>query len=295
MHGDRPLRLATRGSAQARTQAREVAEALMKANPDLVVELVFVETLGDRTQHAEVPLHTIGGQGVFVKEIQHAVLRGDADMAVHSAKDLPSEAADGLRLAAFCTRRDARDVLVGASLADLPVGATVATGAVRRRAQLTVVRPDLQFVELRGNIHTRLGKVPAGGAIVMAAAALEVLDLLGEIADYLPTASFVPSPGQGCVAAECRLDDEEMIGLLGSIDHQPTRHAVEIERAFLAELGSGCSLPVGAHVGDGSLTAFLASADLGRHLIESITLPDDHDVAVARSAALARSMHEQLS
>ncbi|MEY2444319.1 MAG: hydroxymethylbilane synthase [Ilumatobacteraceae bacterium] len=294
MPGDRPLRLATRGSAQARTQARGVAEALMRSDPDLVVELVFVETLGDRTQHDEVPLHTIGGQGVFVKEIQNAVLRGDADMAVHSAKDLPSEAAEGLRLAAFCARRDARDVLVGATLADLAAGATVATGSVRRRAQLTVARPDLQFVELRGNIHTRLGKVPPGGAIVMAAAALEVLDMLGEIAEYLPPASFVPSPGQGCVAVECRADDDAMISVLSTVDHQQTREAVEIERAFLAELGSGCSLPVGAYVCDGSLIAFLASADLGRHVIESIGLAGDHGVAVASSAALARSMHERV-
>ncbi len=248
MHGDRPLRLATRGSAQARTQARGVAEALMKANPDVTVELVFVETLGDRTQHAEVPLHTIGGQGVFVKEIQQAVRRGDADVAVHSAKDLPSTTAEGLLLAAFCERRDPRDALIGATLAGLPIGATVATGAVRRRAQLTVVRPDLRFVELRGNIHTRLGKVPTGGAIVMAAAALEILGLQHEITDYLAPASFVPSPGQGCVAVECRADDDAMITALECIDHGRTRQAVEVERAFLAELGSGCSLPVGAHV-----------------------------------------------
>ena len=126
-----------------------------------------VETLGD--QRTDVPLHQIGGQGVFVKEVQRAVLRGDADLAVHSAKDLPSAQADGLRLAAFCERRDARDALVGASLDSLPSGATVATGSVRRRAQLHAVRPDLAFVELRGNIHTRLSKVPDGGAIVMAA------------------------------------------------------------------------------------------------------------------------------
>ncbi|MGZ6983159.1 MAG: hydroxymethylbilane synthase [Ilumatobacteraceae bacterium] len=295
MHGARPLRLATRGSAQARTQAQVVADTLMAANPDRIVELAFVETLGDRTQHAEVPLHTIGGQGVFVKEIQHAVLRGEADMAVHSAKDLPSAAAEELHLAAFCERRDARDALIGSTLAGLPVGATVATGSVRRRAQLAAARHDLQFVELRGNIHTRLGKVPPNGAIVMAAAALEILGLLAEIDDYLPPASFVPSPGQGCVAVECRADDAEMIHVLASIDHHPTRQAVEVERAFLAELGSGCSLPVGAHAVDRRLTAFLAAADHSRHLIETIELPDDHVLAVGRSADLARSMHDRLT
>ena len=266
----------------------------MAANPGRTVELVFVETLGDRTQHADIPLHTIGGQGVFVKEVQAALLRGDADIAVHSAKDLPSTTAEGLTLAAFCKRRDPRDVLIGSTLEALPQGASVATGSVRRRAQLTVVRPDLQFRELRGNIHTRLGKVPDGGAIVMAAAALDVLDLLGEISDYLPPATFVPSPGQGCVAIECRSDDTDMIDVLVTVDHGPTRQAVEVERAFLAELGSGCSLPVGAHAGARTLTAFLGSADRRQHLTETIDLTDDHDLALARSADLARSMHKRL-
>ena len=294
MNAGRTLRLATRGSAQARTQSQVVADALMAANPGRTVELVFVETLGDRTQHDNVPLHTIGGQGVFVKEVQSAVLRGDADMAAHSAKDLPSLTADGLQLAAFCARRDARDALVGSTLAGLANGAPVATGSVRRRAQLKVGRPDLHFLELRGNIHTRLGKVPPGGAIVMAAAALQVLDLVSEITDYLPPASFVPSPGQGCVAVECRFDDDEIASLLATIDHAPTRLAVEVERAFLAELGSGCSLPVGAHAADGSLTVFLGAADGARHITESIVLPSDHEHAVARSAELARSVHDRL-
>ncbi len=187
-------------------------------------------------------------------------------------------------------RRDARDVLIGATLADLPSGARVATGSVRRRAQLAAARPDLQFLELRGNIHTRLGKVPTGGAIVMAAAALEILGLMHEIAEYLPPDAFVPSPGQGCVAIECRADDHEMITALAAIDHEPSRLAVEVERAFLAELGSGCSLPVGAHVTGGVLTAFLATADGSHHSVERITLPAAHDRAVAAGAALARSM-----
>ena len=294
MHGDRPLRLATRGSAQARTQAQAVADALMAAHPGRTVELVFVETLGDRTQHADIPLHTIGGQGVFVKEVQSAVLRGDADIAAHSAKDLPSVTADGLQLEAFCKRRDARDVLVGATLAGLPSGAEVATGSVRRRAQLSVVRPDLEFLELRGNIHTRLGKIPDGGAIVMAAAALDILGLLDQISDYLPPATFVPSPGQGCVAIECRQGDAEMVEVLEAIDDAPSRRAVEVERAFLAELGSGCSLPVGAHATAHTLTAFLGAADGADHVVETVELPDEHDDALARGAALARAMRDRL-
>jgi hydroxymethylbilane synthase len=294
MHGDRPLRLATRRSAQAQTQAQAVADALMAAQPGRVVELVLVDTMGDRPQYADVPLHTIGGQGVFAKDVQNAVLCGDADMASHSAKDLPAVAADGLQLGAFCKRRDPRDVLVGASLEGLPHGADVATGSVRRRAQLARVRPDLHFRELRGNIHTRLGKVPPGGAIVMAAAALDILGLSELIADYLTPAIFVPSPGQGCVAIECRSDDDEMLATLAAVDHEPSRRAVEVERAFLAELGAGCSLPVGAHASAGVLMAFLAADDCSQHLIETIDLPEDHNLAIARSVALARSMHDRL-
>ena len=128
----------------------------------------------------------------------------------------------------------------------------------------------------------------------MAAAALEVLGLLGEISEYLPPATFVPSPGQGCVAVECRADDDRMIELLGTVDHAPTRRSVELERAFLAELGSGCSLPVGAHATDRILTAFLAADDRSRYLTETVELPDDHEAAISCSVELARSMHTWL-
>ena len=260
------LRLATRGSAQATAQSTAVADALRAAHPGLEVELVFVETLGD--QRADVPLHQMGGQGVFVKEVQRAVLDGAADIAVHSAKDLPSTTAEGLQLAAFCARRDARDALVGRSLVDLPEGATVATGSVRRRALLSSVRPDLEFVELRGNIATRLSKLPDGGALVMAVAALEILGLTHRIAELLPTDTFVPAPGQGCVAVECRADDRSTAALLTAIDDAATRTVVSAERAFLAELGSGCSLPVGAHAVGSTITGFLADPATGLHLVQ---------------------------
>jgi hydroxymethylbilane synthase len=280
----RTLRLATRGSAQATAQSTGVAEALQRAHPDLVVELVFVETLGD--QRLDAPLHTIGGQGVFVKEVQRAVLVGQADLAVHSAKDLPSIVADGMQLASFCARRDARDALVGAALADLPHGATVATGSVRRRALLQAQRPDLEFVELRGNIHTRLGKLPEGGALVMAVAALEILGLTDCIAEYLPVDTFVPAPGQGCVAIECRAGDDEVAALLGAVDHAPSRRAVEAERAFLAELGTGCSLPVAAHAVGDRLLGFLAAPASGRSVRGQSPLAD--------AATLARRLQSEL-
>jgi hydroxymethylbilane synthase len=262
------LRIATRGSAQARTQAEVVAAQLRAAHAGLEVELVLVETTGDR--RTDVPLHEIGGQGVFVKEVQQAVLDGRADLAVHSAKDLPSTPTAGLVIGAVTERRDPRDVLIGCKLNDLVAGATVATGSVRRRAQLSVLRSDLTFVELRGNIHTRLAKVPDGGAIVMAAAALEVLGILDEVAASSPVETMavdvmVPQVGQGAVAVECAERASATRDLLAAIEHGPTRQAVDCERAFLAELGSGCSLPVGAHavvVGEGELClrTFLAGA-----------------------------------
>ena len=276
------LRLATRSSAQARTQAEVVARLIEASVPNCSVELVFVDTTGDQRQ--DVALHQIGGQGVFVKEVQVAVLEGRADLAVHSAKDLPSTSTDGLVIGAFGSRRDPRDALVGRSLSELADGATVATGSVRRRAQLAGLRPDLQFVELRGNIQTRLSKVPDGGAIVMAAAALEVLGLTDRIAEAFAPEVFVPQVGQGAVAAECRVDDERALAVLRAVDHEPTRREVELERAFLAEIGSGCSLPVGAHVTGRRMLTYLARDDGSVHRGD-VDLGGGDDVAIARRAA----------
>jgi hydroxymethylbilane synthase len=279
------VRLATRSSPQARTQAQGVADALAAAT-GCTTELVFVDTTGDRRQ--DVPLHVIGGQGVFVKEVQQAVLDGRADVAVHSAKDLPSVAHEALRLGAFLVRRDAADALVGRPLVDLPAGAPVASGSVRRRAELAAVRPDLTFVELRGNIATRLSKVPDGGSIVMAVAALQVLDITDLIAERLAPEVFVPAVGQGCVAVEARAGDVATLELVAAVDDAATRHAVEVERSFLAELGSGCSLPVGAHVAGGVLHTFLAAEGGGTVARDSAVLaldPADHEVARSLAAA----------
>lgn len=286
----RPLRMATRASAQARTQAEHAARSIEAACPGATVELVFVETTGDRRQ--DVPLHTIGGQGVFVKEIQRAVLDGRADISAHSAKDLPSTDEPDLTLGAFCERRSAADALVGRSLEQLTRGATVATGAVRRRAQLAAVRPDLVFAELRGNIQTRLGRIPDGGSIVMAVAALEVLDLTELVAQELDPEVFVPAIGQGCVAIECRSDDSESREMLAAIDHAPTRRAVQIERTFLATLGSGCTLPVGAHVIGDELHGFLAGEQPGTGRRRTIVLRGGEELAQA--AALAHELRDSV-
>ena len=183
---------------------------------------------------------------MFVKEVQAAVLAGRADVAVHSAKDLPSEPTPGLVLAAVPRRADPRDALAGARLRDLRPGAVVATGSVRRRAQLAWLRPDLRFTSVRGNIATRLGKVPAGGALVVAAAALERLDLAAA-AEILDPAVMLPQVGQGAIGVECRAEDRATAEVLEAVDHPATHVAVRAERAFLAWLGSGCDLPVGAH------------------------------------------------
>ena len=236
----RVLRIATRASPLARWQAERVATLLGEA-----CEVVAVESLGDRVQ--DRPIHELGGQGVFVKEVQAAVQRGDADLAVHSAKDLPSgPSPDGLVLACVPERADVRDCLVGSTLGDLAPGAKVATGSVRRRAQLAALRPDLAFVELRGNMATRLAKVPPGGAVVAAAAALQRLGWADRITQLLDPEVLLPQVAQGALAVECRADDADAVARLARIEDPVARRRVDAERAFLARLGGGCDLPVGA-------------------------------------------------
>ena len=239
------LRAATRGSALARWQTDHVARLL---GGD--VSAVVVETEGDR--RTDVPIEAIGGRGVFVKEVQAAVLDGRADFAVHSAKDLPSSPElqpAGLVIACVPERGDPRDALVGSTLDGLAVGGLVATGSVRRRVQLANLRPDLSFTGLRGNIETRLSKVGAGvDAVVVAAAALARLDRPeAATADVLDPDVLLPQVAQGALAIECRADDERVLTALARIEHGPSRRAVDAERAFLSELGGGCDLPVGAH------------------------------------------------
>ncbi|MDP8988312.1 MAG: hydroxymethylbilane synthase [Actinomycetota bacterium] len=261
------LRIATRGSALARWQAQHVADGLRGRHAGLVVDLVVVETLGDRSP--ERAIWELGGQGVFVKEVQAAVLDGRADLAVHSAKDLPSSpslATPGLVLAAVPERGDPRDVLVGRSLSAIPAGGTVATGSSRRRAQLVDLRPDLTFAGLRGNIETRLASARQFSAVVVAAAALERLGRRAEVAEVLEPAVMVPQVGQGALAVECRQDDAVTLTLVAALDHRPSRRAVEAERGFLATLGGGCELPAGAfavEAPDGALRlrAVLATLD----------------------------------
>jgi hydroxymethylbilane synthase len=243
------LRAATRTSPLARWQTDHVGALLRAAGVD--VAQVIVDTLGDRTQSIGTPLHNLGGQGVFVKEVQAAVLRGDADIAVHSAKDLPSTTAEGLVLAGIPLRGDVRDALIGSTLADLREGARVGTSSVRRQAQLLSLRPDLDVVSIRGNVGTRITRVGELDAIVLAAAPLDRLGLIDELltrfpVERLPVEVMLPMVAQGAIAVECREDDHATRALLEAITDWETSMEVTAERAYLAELGGGCDLPVGA-------------------------------------------------
>lgn len=288
----RRLRVATRGSALARWQADHVAVLAQKAEPGLDVETVVVVTSGDRRR--DVPIWELGGKGMFVKEVQAAVLEGRADVAVHSAKDLPSLTPDGLVIGAVPERADVRDALVGAALDALPSGAVVATGSLRRRAQLAHVRPDLRFDSLRGNMATRLARTDDAevDAVVVAAAALDRLGLSDRIAERLDPDMMLPQVGQGALAVECRTEDTDTRCLLDRIEHTPSRRAVDAERGFLVELGGDCSVPAAAHAtlaGDRlRVRGLVASAD-GRTVVR-------HELAgpASSGAALGRSVARQL-
>ena len=274
------LRVATRGSALARWQAERVLDRLGGAG-----ELVVITTAGDRDR--DTPIHTLGGQGVFVSEVQDAVADGRADIAVHSAKDLPPITPPGLRLASIPERADARDALVGASLDTLPTGARVGTGSVRRRAQLAHHRPDLTFGELRGNVPTRLERLDRFDAVVIAAAALDRLGLVDERVHRLEPSTLLPQVAQGALAVECRADDTATIAALHAIEDVDARRAVDAERAFLAELGGGCDAPVGALARTGpdgvTIDALLASLD-GRVVLRA-TARDENPERAGHAAA----------
>jgi hydroxymethylbilane synthase len=283
----RPLRVATRGSDLARWQANRVAERL-----GVDTELVIVSTTGD--ERTDVPIHEVGGTGIFVKEVQQAVLDGRADVAVHSAKDLPaSDSPAGLVLAAVPERADPRDALVGSTLDGLPAGARIGTGSVRRRAQLAALRPDLTFAELRGNIPTRVARAAEFDAVVVAAAALARLGLEDRGDEYLEPSVMLPQVGQGALAVECRADDAETLTRVLAIDDARAHRAVDAERAYLAELGGGCDLPCGAlAVVDGDdvvIDALLAALD--GHVVLRTTARDRDPVAAGRAVAAELMAH----
>jgi hydroxymethylbilane synthase len=265
------IRVGTRASILALAQARSVATALTGAE----VEIVPMRTEGDRL--AEARLAVVGGKGLFVREIEEALLRGDVDVAVHSLKDLPAELPSGLTLAAFAAREDPRDVLAArrpATVETLARGARIGTSSPRRRALLLSLRPDLAVEPIRGNVDTRLRKLTSGDwdAVVLAAAGLRRLGLVPEHYAPLDPEVFVPAVGQGIIAVEARADDRTTLALLDRVDDPATRVCALAERAYLARLGASCNTPTAAHArldgGTLRMSAVVASED-GRHVLRS--------------------------
>jgi hydroxymethylbilane synthase len=287
------IRLATRASALALAQARSVADRLERGGAR--VQIVPMRTEGDR--RAEARLAAVGGKGLFVREIEEALLRGDVDVAVHSLKDLPAELPPGLTLAIFPEREDARDVLVtrdGHGLESLGRGAVVGTSSPRRRAIVLSLRPDLVVTPIRGNVDTRLAKLATRewDAVLLAAAGLRRLGVAPRHATALPPDVFVPAVGQGVLGVEARADDAATQAALRPIDHAPTRACALAERAFLARLGASCVTPIAAHARHGDarvvMDALVLSED-GREVLR-----EHAEGSAADPAALGRRVAEAL-
>lgn len=253
------LKIATRESALALWQAEYVKAELLKHHPELTVELVPMTSRGD--QILDLPLNKVGGKGLFVKELEQAMMDGRADIAVHSMKDVPMVFPEGLGLAVICEREDPRDAFVSNKyqcLEDLPKGAIVGTSSLRRQSQILLQRPDLEIAFLRGNVNTRLRKLDAGefDAIILAAAGLKRLEFDGRIASYLNPGQMLPSGGQGAVGIEYRSEDSETRALIDVLHHKDTAICVEAERAMVARLEGGCQVPIACYaelIGSGRL------------------------------------------
>jgi hydroxymethylbilane synthase len=290
------LKVGTRGSALALWQTQHVVERLRAVAPGLDPRVETIKTHGDLVR--DQALSKVGGKGLFVTEIEAALLSGKIDLAVHSLKDMPTELPHGLTLAAILERADPRDALVidgrGGSLVTLPAGARVGTSSLRRRAQLLAARPDLRVLDLRGNVDTRLRKLSAGDyeAIVLAAAGLLRLGRATVVAEYLPLDVMLPAVGQGALCVETRVDDEATQELVATLDHLPTRQAIQAERAFLQRLEGGCQVPIAAHAGIGNgrlrLQGLVASLDGARLVRDEIQGP------VAEAGRLGTALAERL-
>ncbi len=242
------LKIATRKSPLALWQAEEVARLLKKYHPDLQVELVTMTTQGDKI--LDTPLAKIGGKGLFVKELEVGMLEGTADIAVHSMKDVPMAFPEGLHLAVVLEREDPRDAFVSntyKSLSELPLNAKVGTCSLRRQTQLKESRPDIEILDLRGNVNTRLSKLDNGDydAIILASAGLIRLGFEERITDIIPTEQSLPAIGQGAVGIECRSDDEYINALLAPLNHPETAIRLKAERAQNTRLNGGCQIPIG--------------------------------------------------
>ncbi len=266
MSATRAIRIGSRGSALALWQARHVEARLRSLAHE--VELRVIVTTGDRVLDRR--LENVGGKGAFLKEIEEAMLAGEVDLAVHSLKDVPTALPEGLGLVAFLERADPRDAVLtgsGGPLSGLASGSVVGTTSLRRQCQLRAMRPDLRIEDLRGNVDTRIRRLREGrfAAILLAMAGLTRLGRQGEVTEVLDPDTFVPAPGQGAIALECRQGDHDVAGAVAALHHPPTAAAVAAERAFLHELHGGCNVPLGAHArprdGGWHLLAFVGRED----------------------------------
>jgi len=289
------LRIGTRASLLAVTQSTWVKNRIEQAHPGVRVELVKITTKGDRI--LDVPLAKVGGKGLFVKEIEDALLAGEVDLAVHSMKDVPTELPAGLHIGIIPLRETAKDAFLSVgydSIAALPAGATVGTSSLRRRSQLAALRPDLAIVDLRGNIDTRLRKLDEGvfDAVILAGAGLHRLGLANRITALLEPAQMLPAISQGALGIELRRDDAELLVGLQFLHDPATAVTVAAERAFLLRLEGGCQVPIGAHAtlaGDTlTLTGLIASVD-GRELIR-----DQASAPAGQAAELGTALAETL-
>jgi hydroxymethylbilane synthase len=274
----RILRIGTRGSMLAKWQAESIRKKLFAAT-GVEAEIVIIKTSGDRMQQA--PLTQIGGKGIFIKELEDALLEETIDVAVHSVKDVPTDIPSRLMFPAVCRRDDVRDCLVGSTLANLRHGARVGTSSLRRQAQFRHLRPDLDLRDVRGNVDTRLRKVESGEyeAVVLAKAGLDRLGLSQRISEVLSPEVCMPAVGQGAIAVECRLKDTEAGDLLAPLDDAETRTAILAERALLAALQGGCQVPLGAWArverGELLLDACVCSVDGSQYVKQRATAPPE--------------------
>ena len=289
------LRIGTRGSALALWQAQFVQSQIQGAHPDLSIELVPIKTKGDKI--LDVPLAKVGGKGLFVKELEEALLSNDVDLAVHSMKDVPSELPTGLVLAAILEREDPRDALLSTrftSLDTLPLGASVGTSSLRRQSQLLNLRPDLKILSLRGNVNTRIQKMESGlfDAILLAAAGVKRLQLTRYVVEYLNTQTMIPANGQGAIGLEMRHNDTLTASWVKPLNHAPTWRCVSAERAFLAKLEGGCQIPIAGYAqlknNTLSMTGRVASLD-GKTMI-SHTIQNSSDLPESIGQALAQNL-----
>lgn len=287
----RPLRIGSRGSLLAKWQAEFVRKQLFQLT-GMEAEIVIIKTAGDKLQNT--PLSKIGGQGIFVKELEEALFEETIDLAVHSVKDIPTEIPSRLTFPAVCRREDVRDCLLssnGVVLANLRQGARVGTGSLRRQAQLRHLRPDLDVRDLRGNVDTRLRKVESGEyeAILLAKAGLDRLGWTQRISETLEPERFLPAVGQGAIAVECRLKDIETARALEKLDHPETRTAIIAERALLAALQGGCQVPLGAWArlerGELLLEACVCSVDGTQYVRQSATASPDQATELGQHLA----------